>query len=452
MKNGEVKAFNTEGTGDMYDVAHTEEARLEAEGKLKRTVNFDAGALFIRKPVKTSEELVAEEVARLTENLYDEERAKRELIPPPFLIDDFLPDQSVGTLAGHAGEGKSTFAVHLARCINRQHPICEAKDAQGETIPYGIPNASGSAVYIAGEDPASISARIRAWDLYHDPKGNYADSPHKTYILKATPKLRTEEGYLSLKQVVMNLPNKPKIIVWDTLASCLSEMDSRSAEPENNNTDTTKLYQRCQRLASETGILSLFLHHPNKAGEDVRGAYAIVASSRFVWVLKSEGDLKVIRVTKANDFPKDAVTFTLKLEAVQIGVTVTPEGREKPQVSPVMSGGRSLSIKADASVTLTALECLIEEAEADGITPRKDWIARMKERGVKGERTLMKRLIQKGRVIGVGKPNERGSYQGYKPSDQAKADVAYHKAKKDSGADPKQPELKVGEIEELAEV
>ena len=71
MKNGEVKAFNTEGTGDMYDVAHTEEARLEAEGKLKRTVNFDAGALFIRKPVKTSEELVAEEVARLTENLYD---------------------------------------------------------------------------------------------------------------------------------------------------------------------------------------------------------------------------------------------------------------------------------------------------------------------------------------------------------------------------------------------
>jgi len=452
MKNGEAKSYNTEGTGDMYDVAHAEEVRLEAEGKLKRTVNFDAGAVFARKPVKTSEELIAEEVARLTENLYDEERARRELIPPPFLIDDFLPDMSVGTLAGHAGEGKSTFAVHLCRCINRQHPICEAKDAQGETIPYGIPNTSGGAVYIAGEDPASISARIQAWDMFHDPKGNYADSPHRTYILKATPKLRTEEGYDSLKTVVMAIPSKPKIIVWDTLASCLTEMDSRSAEPENNNTDLTKLYQRCQRLATETGILSLFLHHPNRAGDDVRGAYAILASSRFVWVLKSEGDLKVVRVTKANDFSKDAVSFSLKLEAVQIGVTVTEDGKEKALFSPVMSGGRSLSIKSDASATLTALECLIEEAEADGITPRRDWIARMKERGIKGERVLMKRLLAKGRVIGVGRPNAKGQYEGYRPSEQAKADVAYHKAKQASGEDPKQPELKVGQIEELAEV
>ena len=40
MKNGEVKAFNTEGTGDMYDVAHTEEARSIVTGKAQAHREF----------------------------------------------------------------------------------------------------------------------------------------------------------------------------------------------------------------------------------------------------------------------------------------------------------------------------------------------------------------------------------------------------------------------------
>ena len=303
----------TDGTSGMLAQLKAELGERGDSFKAKTTY-YDAS----RRPMTAEEieakkeEKVGAELARLLAGLYDKERQKT-IELPEFIVDDFLPRGLVGTLAGEASAGKSTFLVHLARFLNYGLPLASEKEADSsEVIPYGEPNLSGSVIYISPEDPNSVIHRLSAWDKRHDPEGEMErGSPNQTYVLKACPHMNDETSFQALLRLVDKV--KPILVIFDTLASVLAETEADADSPENNNTLLTRFYQSAIRLGGERNLSSVVAHHPSKGAELLRGGYSIRASSRFVWEIKPDGELRKIRIEKSNDFDKTLVSFSLKI-------------------------------------------------------------------------------------------------------------------------------------------
>jgi len=407
MKTAEHLTTTTAGDTGMFQQLK-EEAMKKLEALAPSTPSKNTTYFQYKQgvPVLSPDEIIAKEIARLREGIYDEER-QNEIKLPTFIIDNILPKGLVGTIAGEPASGKSTMLVHLARCLNYGLPLAVSKEADSlEEIPYCEPNVTGSVIYVCPEDTTSIVNRRKAWDLKHDPDGSLRkSSPHKFIVWKKSPQLSSEENYLALAHLVDEV--SPILVIFDTLAVTLSEMGSKSDTPEHNNNLITQLYQTAQRLCMEKSLTGLFAHHPSKGGELLRGASAIRGSSRFVLEIKVDGEFRKVRVEKANDFDTSLVSFSLKIEGQVIGTN--EQGKEVSV--PVMTSGRITPLASGQKKL--ALRCLADEIENDGLAPRKDWEKRLNEAGVKGARSVMKRLV-KGRLVEGIDPDARGSFRAFR--------------------------------------
>jgi hypothetical protein len=410
----------TDGTGGMLGQLQSELAE-RSESFQAKTTFYDAS----RRPPTAEErekrdaELVARETQRLLDGLYDEQRQK-EMELPEFAIDNFLPLGVVGTLAGQPSSGKSTFLTHLARCLNYKLPLGRDRGTDGEEVYYGEPNLAGSVLYVSPEDPNSIIARIQAWDNHHDPEGEVRRTrpDHQTFVLRACPNLDNETSYKALLEVVDK--TQPILVIFDTLAATLSEMGGNSATPEHDNTLLTRLYQTAQRLATERRLAVLTAHHPAKGkdGDLLRGGGAIRASSRVVWEIKEDGELRRVLVEKANDFDRSLSSFTLKIEGQRIGTN--RHGKEIRM--PVMTGGRITPI-ASGQIK-TALACLHQTGEEGGVASRKAFCSEMEARGIRvgNHGNTIKRLKER-QLIECLEPNKKGYWQAFKLTPAGKAQL-----------------------------
>ena len=406
MKTIDHNTTTAGDTGMLQQLKEEAKRRLDALAPSAPSPNVLNYQIKQGVPVYSPEELIAKEIARLREGIYDEER-QNEIKLPTFIIDNLIPKGLVGTIAGEPASGKSTMLVHLARCLNFGLPLASHKETDSlEEIPYCEPNEAGSVIYVCPEDTTSIVNRRKAWDLKHDPDGSLRrSSPHNFFIWKKSPQLTSEENYQALARLVDEV--KPLLVIFDTLAVTLSEMGSKSESPEHNNNLITQLFQTAQRLCMEKSLTGLFAHHPSKGGELLRGASAIRGSSRFVLEIKIDGEFRKVRVEKANDFDTSLVSFSLKIEGQVIGTN--EQGKEVSV--PVMNCGKITPLTSGQK--RLALRCLVEETENDGLAPRKDWEKRLMEAGVKGARSVMKRLVRGSLVEGID-ANARGSFRAFR--------------------------------------
>jgi len=157
----------------------------------------------------------------------------------------------------------------------------------------------------------------------------------------------------------------------------------------------------------EKSLTGIFAHHPSKGGELLRGGGAIRGSSRFVLEIRVDGEFRKVLVNKSNDFDSSLVAFSLKIDGQVIGTN--EQGKE---ISiPVMNSGKITPLASGQKKL--ALRCLVDEIENDGLAPRKDWEKRLTEAGVKGARSVMKRLV-KGRLVEGIDPDARGSFRAFR--------------------------------------
>ena len=352
--------------------------------------------------------------------LLDEAAQTTAFQPPEFLIHNFLLASSVGTLGGHAGAGKSTWLVHLCRCLNRGLPLAmlSSKDGVSQDIEHGVPRKTGNCVVITAEDPQGIANRLRSWDLFHDTEGELkASSPYQTYVFRVVPGMTDPVQLAALRTLLKEV--KPVLVGVDTLGAMLSETTrgSRNADNvENNNVAITALYNTAGELCRDISTTMIFTHHPSKANEPLRGAYGILASSRFVFLLKQEEGSVKIHVHKSNDFDKAAMSFRYKLESVQLGVDETGS----PITLPVLASGRP---KPSAGKRKLALHCLVMSAE-NGVAPTREWQQAMRDAGIAGYRKMRATLATLGFVVGVGKPRGDSTYPAYELTDKGKLEVS----------------------------
>tara|TARA_R110000751_G_scaffold251430_1_gene350896 strand:+ start:13511 stop:15472 length:1962 start_codon:yes stop_codon:yes gene_type:complete len=157
--------------------------------------------------------------------------------PIRWLIKHHLQRDALIMVHGPSGGGK-TFAV-LDMCLH----IASSKKQWCDNKVHG-----GSVVYLAGEGHHGLKGRIAAWKLFNRIK------KLDMYLSKSGTDLNTADGYQKTREAIASLPEKPVLIVIDTLHRFL-------LGDENSAQDAKTMLDACANLQREFGASVLLVHH-----------------------------------------------------------------------------------------------------------------------------------------------------------------------------------------------
>lgn len=157
--------------------------------------------------------------------------------PIRWLIKGWLQRDGLSMVFGPSGGGK-TFVV-LDWCLHI---------AAGLPLWRGCKISAGNVVYLAGEGHHGLRARVAAW------KQHYKPGPLNMWLSKSGCDLNTPQGYTQARTAIMALPERPSLIVVDTLHRFL-------AGDENSAVDTKTMLDACAGLMGEFGCSVLLVHH-----------------------------------------------------------------------------------------------------------------------------------------------------------------------------------------------
>jgi putative DNA primase/helicase len=173
--------------------------------------------------------------------------------PIRWLIKHHLQRDALIMVHGPSGGGK-TFAV-LDMCLH----IASSKKEWFDHKVHG-----GSVVYLAGEGHHGLKGRIAAWKQFNRCK------KLDMYLSKSGTDLNTANGYQQTREAIASLPEKPVLIVVDTLHRFL-------LGDENSAQDAKTMLDACNALQREFGASVLLVHHTgvnDEAQHRARGSSA----------------------------------------------------------------------------------------------------------------------------------------------------------------------------------
>lgn len=163
--------------------------------------------------------------------------------PISWLVKRWLQNNALIMVHGPSGGGK-TFVV-LDWCLRM---------ASGAQEWCGHKIKAGNVVYLAGEGHHGLRGRVAAWKHHHQ-AGHLA-----MWLSKDGCNLNTPTGYLQVVEHLRSLPEKPAVIVVDTLHRFL-------AGDENSAQDAKTMLDACNSLMNEFGCSVILVHHTGVAEE-----------------------------------------------------------------------------------------------------------------------------------------------------------------------------------------
>lgn len=210
----------------------------------------------------------------------------------PYLVKGLLQRGSHAVLYGAPGEGKTFVALDLA------YHVAAGREWMGHRV------RPGPALYLAFEGVGGFQDRGEALVRHY---GN-ADVP--LYIHAADFNLREKPGRQALGALLADLPEKPALIVIDTLARALKGGDENSAQ------DMGALNDAVGALIASTGACVLLIHHSGKnKASGARGSSALLGAIDT----EIQVDAKCITATKQRDVEMgDPMGF--RLHSVMLGI------------------------------------------------------------------------------------------------------------------------------------
>lgn len=173
----------------------------------------------------------------------------------PYLVKGVLQRRSHAVLYGAPGQGKTFVALDIA------YHVASGRDWQGHRV------AKGLALYLAFEGVGGISRRGAAL-MRH-----YGNDDVPLYVEAADYNLREPAGRKALGDMMAGLPEKPALIVIDTLARAMKGGDENSAQ------DMGALNDAVGALIEATGACVLVIHHSGKnKASGARGSSALLGA------------------------------------------------------------------------------------------------------------------------------------------------------------------------------
>ena len=213
--------------------------------------------------------------------------------PPRALIEGVLFENTGAELCGGQATLKSFVALSIAEAI-----------ASGADW-HGRATRKTPACYITGEGSAAIGKRIRALEI------QTGRSCEVQFLLEAV-QLHQPEEVEALLLAIAQLPEKPGLIVVDTLARCFVGGEENSAR------DAGLFVAGVDRIRAATGATVLILHHINKSG-DTRGSTAFAGAFDTMIEAKRENTIVSLRCLKQKDAP-DFEAITLARRVVELDI------------------------------------------------------------------------------------------------------------------------------------
>lgn len=185
--------------------------------------------------------------------------------PVKWLIRNWVQENALVMVHGMSGGGK-TFVV-LDWCL---------RIASGLQEWCGNPVKSGNVVYLAGEGHHGLKGRIAAW------KHANSQSNLNMWLSKSGCDLNTADGYKKVVESIRQIPEKPCLIVVDTLHRFLNG-------DENKATDTKVMLDACAGLIREFGASVILVHHTG-VSEESQGR----ARGSSAWKGALENEISII--------------------------------------------------------------------------------------------------------------------------------------------------------------
>jgi hypothetical protein len=219
------------------------------------------------------------------------------LKPPRWLVDGILTQNGLSMLWGRSGALKSFVALDLAMCVASGLPW------------HGHEVTGGLVIYVAAEGAHGLGRRAVGWR-----RTRGRDLAKPAFKLIPHPVALTSDDLNAMVEAILNLQQRPVLIVIDTLARTFGAGD------ENKQADMNAYVNAADRLRDETGANVMVIHHSG-VHEDKRERGSNVlrgAADTVIKVGRKDDNLDIINQAPEGK-QKDAEEFqTIKLRTQKV--------------------------------------------------------------------------------------------------------------------------------------
>lgn len=214
--------------------------------------------------------------------------ADHECKPPDWLIEGWLPFDSLGVLYGQPSSGKSFCALDMSAIIASGRETWHGYKTKSKPMPV---------FYLCGEGNNGLAQRLEAWRLRGSNDLVFHHVRENLQISKTSADLTDLEQVERLCESIEKVHPKPALLVIDTLARNFGGEDENSTQAMN------KFVNHCDLLRSKLGGMSiLVVHHTGLKEQDrPRGSIALLAASDFTIFVSNNADLVHLKSVRLKD-------------------------------------------------------------------------------------------------------------------------------------------------------
>lgn len=181
-----------------------------------------------------------------------------------WLIEDYIPKNSIGMLYGPSGVGKTHIVLHMAAYIASGLPWCKKDTDQGLVL------------VMAGEGQGGLKRRLQSIEKRH----NFTIDRGNLFFSERAVSIDSDKGLNEIIKAIEALEQHPSLIIIDTLSRHLMQSS------ENNNEEMARVINRLEHIKMRYGCTIMIIHHTGKnAKSGARGASSIRANIDFSYAL-----------------------------------------------------------------------------------------------------------------------------------------------------------------------
>ena len=265
--------------------------------------------------------------------------------PTPWLIQDFIPENSMTMIYGSPGSGKTFLALDMAL------HIAHNKEWHGKNVRPGL------VIYIAGEGVGGLRKRLKAWNQAHKNEPGLG-----LRIVPLPIGLLDEDEIQALIQTIQQIKNDldVRLVVFDTVARCM-------AGDENSAQDMGLAIKAMDKIRETFKCAVMPIHHSGKDRDrGARGSTALIGAVDVSLRVDRQDDILLLSTEKQTDAEaQEQVVFHSRV--------ITLEENEEydlsePETSIVLSLHTDQDVKLYNSLTppqrmvFNALQMAIDEA------------------------------------------------------------------------------------------
>jgi len=222
---------------------------------------------------------------------------------PDELVEGVLTAGAGSVLYGDSNSGKTFLVIDVAASVARGVPW------------MGKHTEPGMVVYLAAESPASVRARLQAYQKHHGcrvPNFAIVQSPIDLFDGDAD----TDRVITLVHQLERQFGQKVRLIVGDTLARLSAGAN------ENAGQDMGLVVRRFDRIRTECNAHFLLIHHSGKAAAaGARGWSGIRAAVDTEIEISDSPAGRCIEITKQRDLGTKGERIGFRLDSVVMGLT-----------------------------------------------------------------------------------------------------------------------------------